>query len=48
VGNLAWLETDALVAATMELDLLANLPSFIRRVCSVDTPDRGVLRTQLV
>jgi hypothetical protein len=29
-------------------DLLPNLPSFIRRVCSGYAPDRGVLRTQLV
>ena len=29
-------------------DLLPNLPPFIRRVCSGYTPDRGVLRTQLV
>jgi len=29
-------------------DLLPNLPSFIRRVCSGYAPDRGVLRTQSV
>ena len=29
-------------------DLLPNLSSFIRRVCSGYAPDRGVLRTQSV
>ena len=29
-------------------DLLPNLPSFIRRVCSSFAPARGVLRTRLV
>jgi hypothetical protein len=29
-------------------DLLPNLPSFIRRVCSSFAPPWGVLRTQLV
>jgi putative restriction endonuclease len=32
----------------MPRDLLPNLPSFIRRVCSSFAPGRGVLRTQLV
>jgi hypothetical protein len=32
----------------IKADLLPNLPSFIRRVCSSFAPDRGVLRTQSV
>jgi IS1 family transposase/transposase-like protein len=35
-------------AKYMPLDLLPNLPSFIRRVCSSFAPARGVLRTRLV
>jgi len=31
-----------------EIDLLPNLPSLIRRVCSSFAPDWGVLRTRLV
>jgi hypothetical protein len=43
------METDPDVqAAFKESDLLPNLPSFIRRVCSGYAPDRGVLRTQSV
>ena len=33
---------------SMQPDLLPNLSSFIRRLCSGYAPDRGVLRTQSV
>jgi hypothetical protein len=37
-----------IIAVLDSVDLLPNLPSFIRRVCSSFAPGWGVLRTRLV
>ena len=43
-----YVELDEVRGEPAGFDLLPNLPSFIRRVCSSFAPPWGVLRTRLV